>query len=50
VGFLVIQLLLCRLSVVAAAAKNYDYRKDYNPSAVIVKKVAQAVVIHICYS
>jgi len=32
--------------VIAAAAKNNDYSKDYNPGAVIVKEMAEAVVIH----
>ena len=34
------------LSVVAAATKNHDNGKNYDPGAVIVKDVAQAVVIH----
>ena len=34
------------LSVVATAAEYYYYRKNDNPSAVVIKDVAQAVVIH----
>ena len=36
-------------SVVAAAAEYNHDRKDHDPGAVIVKKMAQAVVIHICF-
>ena len=37
--------------VVAATAENYDNSKDDYPGAVVVKKMAQAVVIHkICSS
>ena len=36
---------LCSL-VVAAATENYNYRKNYDPGAVIVKEIAKAVVIH----
>ena len=36
-------------SVVAAATEHNHDRKDYDPGAVIVKKMAQAVVIHICF-
>ena len=38
------------LSVVAAAAKNEYYCENDYPGAVIVKKMAEAVVIHICSS
>ena len=34
------------LSVVAAATENYDDSQDDDPSAVIVKEMAKAVVIH----
>jgi hypothetical protein len=34
--------------VAAATEYNHD-RKDYDPGAVIVKQMAQAVVIHICF-
>ena len=34
------------LSVIAAAAKYYNDSKNYDPCAVVVKDVAQAVVIH----
>ena len=38
------------LSVVAAATE-YDYNsKDDDPGAVIIEKMAEAVVIHICSS
>jgi hypothetical protein len=36
-------------SVVAAATEYNHDRKDYDPGAVIVKQMAQAVVIHICF-
>ena len=37
--------------VVAATAENYDNSKDDDPGAVIIEKMAQAVVIHkICSS
>jgi hypothetical protein len=36
--------------VVAAAAKNYNDSKYNYPGAVVVKKMAEAVVIHICSS
>jgi hypothetical protein len=32
--------------VIAAATENYYYRENDDPGAVIVKDVAQAVVIH----
>ena len=32
--------------MVAAATENYDNSKDDDPGAVIVKKMAKAVVIH----
>jgi hypothetical protein len=33
-----------------AAATEYNHnRKNYDPSAVIVKEMAQAVVVHICF-
>lgn len=32
--------------VVAAATENYNDSKDNNPSAVVIKDVAQAVVVH----
>jgi len=32
--------------VIAAATENYYYRKNDNPSAVVIEDVAQAVVIH----
>ena len=32
--------------MVAAATENYDNSEDDDPSAVIVKKMAKAVVIH----
>ena len=32
----------------AAAAKEYDERYDNDPGAVIIKKMAKAIVIHIC--
>ena len=32
--------------VIAAATEDYDNSKDDNPSAVIVEKMAKAVVIH----
>ena len=32
--------------MVAAATENYDDSKDDDPSAVIVKEMAKAVVIH----
>jgi hypothetical protein len=35
-----------RLSVVAAATENYNYRKNNYPGAVIVEDVAEAVVVH----
>ena len=34
------------LSVVAAATEDNYYSKNYDPSAVVIKDVAQAVVIH----
>ena len=34
------------LSVIAAAAKYYNDSKNHDPCAVVVKDVAQAVVIH----
>ena len=34
--------------VIAAAAKHYYNGKDDNPGAVIVEKMAKAVVIHMC--
>ena len=34
------------MSVVAAATENYDDSKDDDPGAVIVEKMAKAVVIH----
>lgn len=36
----------CHLSVVAAATENDNDSKNDDPSAVVVKDVAQAVVIH----
>ena len=36
------------LSVVAAATENNHDRKDHDPSAVIVKDVAQAVIHYVC--
>lgn len=35
-----------RLSVIATAAEYYYYCKDDDPSAVVIKDVAQAVIIH----
>ena len=35
---------------VAAATEHENYRENYYPGAVIVKKMAEAVVIHICSS
>ena len=35
---------------IAAATENEDYSKNYNPGAVIVKEMAEAVVVHICSS
>lgn len=37
---------ILRLSVIAAAANDYDSNKDNDPSAVVVEDVAKAVVIH----
>ena len=37
--------LFCYL-VVAAATENYDNSKDDDPCAVVVEKMAQAVVVH----
>ena len=34
------------LSVIAAAAKNDNDSKDDDPSAVVIKEMAEAVVIH----
>ena len=34
----------------AAATEDNDDGKDDNPGAVVVKKIAKAVVIHICSS
>ena len=39
-----------RNNSIAAATENEDYRENYNPSAVIVKEMAEAVVVHICSS
>jgi hypothetical protein len=36
-------------SVVAAAAKYNHNSKNNDPSAVVVKEMAQAVVVHICF-
>lgn len=35
---------------IAAAAKNKNYSKNYNPCTVIIEKMAEAIVIHICSS
>ena len=35
---------------IAAAAENENDSKDYNPGAVIIKKMAEAIVVHICSS
>ena len=35
---------------IAAATENKNYSENYNPSAVIVKEMAEAVVVHICSS
>ena len=37
-------------NLIAAATENKDYGENYNPSAVIVKEMAEAVVVHICSS
>jgi len=37
-------------NLIAAATENKDYSKDYNPGAIIIKEMAEAVVIHICSS
>ena len=34
------------VSVAVVAAEENDERKDYNPSAVVIKKTAKAVVVH----
>ena len=36
------------LSAVAAATENDNDCKDYNPSTVVVKEMAKAIVIHVC--
>jgi hypothetical protein len=36
-------------SVVAGATENNDDSEDDDPGAVIVEKMAKAVVIHICF-
>ena len=38
--------LFVLLSVIAAAAKNDNDSKDDDPSAVVIKEMAEAVVIH----
>ena len=45
-GRLAMGLLPCRALITAAAAKNNDDSQDYDPGAVIVKEVAEAVVVH----
>ena len=45
-----IQLCVDKKSVIAATAENYDYSKNDDPGAVVVEKMAQAVVIHKMYS
>ena len=32
--------------MVTAATENHNYRKDYDPGAVVVKDMAKTVVIH----
>lgn len=39
-------LLTAFLSVVAAATEYYNYCKNDNPGAVVVKNVAEAVIVH----
>ena len=39
-------MLLTLFSVIAAATENYDDSKDDDPCAVIVEKMAEAVVVH----
>ena len=34
----------------AAVAENENDGKNYDPGAVILEKMAKAVVVHICYS
>ena len=36
-------------SIIAAATENYDYCENDDPGAVVVEKMAQAVVVHKMY-
>lgn len=38
------------ISVIAAATEYDDDSEDDDPGAVIVEKMAKAIVVHICYS